>query len=49
METIKKFMSKYGRYDLASIDYQRFKADRDDNRNHKADKTEEFIHVLETF
>jgi adenine-specific DNA-methyltransferase len=49
METIKKMMSKYGRYDLASIDYQRFKADRDDNRNHKADKTEEFIHVLETY
>jgi adenine-specific DNA-methyltransferase len=49
METIKKMMSKYGSYDLASVDYQRFKADRDDNRNHKTDKTEEFIHVLETY
>ena len=49
MEMIKKIMSKYGRYDLVSVDYQRFKADRDDNRNHKANKTEEFIHVLETY
>jgi adenine-specific DNA-methyltransferase len=47
METIKEIMSKYGHYDLASTDYQRFKADRDDNRNHKANKTEEFVHVLE--
>jgi adenine-specific DNA-methyltransferase len=47
METIKKIMSRYGHYDLVVTDYQRFKADRDDNRNHKAIKTEEFIHVLE--
>jgi adenine-specific DNA-methyltransferase len=47
MATIKEIMSKYGRYDLASTDYQRFKADRDDNRVHKADKTEEFVHILE--
>ena len=49
METIKKIMSSYGRYDLAVTDYQRFKADRDDNRNHKANKTEEFVHILEMF
>jgi len=47
METIKAIMGRYGHYDLALTDYQRFKADRDDNRNHKADKTEEFVHVLE--
>jgi adenine-specific DNA-methyltransferase len=47
METIKKIISRYGHYDLAVTDYQRFKADRDDNRTHKAEKTEEFIHVLE--
>jgi len=40
-------MLKYGKYDLVSVDYQRFKADRDSNRTHKADKTEEFIHILE--
>jgi adenine-specific DNA-methyltransferase len=47
MEVVKKIMSRYGRYDLAVTDYQRFKADRDDNRTHKANKTEEFVHVLE--
>jgi len=47
METIRKIMSRYGHYDLAATNYQRFKADRDDNRNHKADSTEEFVHILE--
>ncbi|MDR0327925.1 MAG: DNA adenine methylase [Planctomycetaceae bacterium] len=47
MDIIKRIMSKYGHYSLAVTDYQRFKADRDDHRNHKADKTEEFVHVLE--
>jgi adenine-specific DNA-methyltransferase len=47
MDTIRKIMSKYGHYSLAITDYQRFKADRDNNRNHKADKTEEFVHILE--
>ena len=47
MEIVRKIMVQYGRYDLASTDYQRFKADRDENRNHKANKTEEFIHILE--
>ena len=32
--------------DLASINYQRFKADKTENRNHKADKTEEYLHIL---
>ena len=47
MDIIKNIMSKHGRYGLASTDYHRFKADRDENRNHKASKTEEFIHILE--
>jgi adenine-specific DNA-methyltransferase len=47
MEKIRKIMSRYGHYDLATTDYQRFKADKDDNRNHKANKTEEFVHILE--
>jgi len=47
MEMMKSMMSKYGRYGLASTDYHRFKADRDENRNHKASKTEEFVHILE--
>jgi len=47
METIRKIMSRYGHYGLVSTDYQRFKADRDGNRNHKANRTEEFMHILE--
>ena len=44
---IKKIMSKYGKYDLVTTDYQRFKADKEENRNHKAQSTTEFLHILE--
>lgn len=47
IEEIRKIMSKYGKYDLISTNYQRFKADKDENRNHIADKTEEYLHILE--
>lgn len=42
---IKCIMSRYGKYDVASKDYQRFKADS--NRGHKANGTTEYIHILE--
>lgn len=44
---IRNIMSKYGRYDLVSKTYRRFKADKDSNREHKADSTEEYLHILE--
>jgi adenine-specific DNA-methyltransferase len=44
---VKNVMQKYGKYDLAEIDYQRFKADKTESRDHKADKTKEYLHVLE--
>jgi adenine-specific DNA-methyltransferase len=44
---VQEIMQKYGSYDLAQIDYQRFKADKTENRNHKASKTKEFLHCLE--
>ncbi len=44
---IKKTMSKYGKYNLATINYQRFKADKTENRNHIANETVEFLHLLE--
>lgn len=47
VEQIREIMSKYGKYDLASTNYQRFKADTDKNRNHSAIKTEEYLHILE--
>ena len=43
---IKNIMSKYGIYDLKTKNYQRFKADKENNRNHKANKTTEYIHIL---
>jgi len=47
VEDVSKIMSKYGIYDLATINYQRFRADKEENRNHKANKTEEYLHILE--
>ncbi|WP_081211915.1 DNA adenine methylase [Salegentibacter sediminis] len=47
LEQIEKSMSKYGSYQLASTDYQRFKADKTENRIHKANKTTEYLHILE--
>lgn len=44
---VSQIMSKYGVYDLTTIDYQRFKADKTQNRNHKASKTTEYVHILE--
>lgn len=47
LEKIKEIMSKYGKYDVdKSENYQRFKADKDSNRNYIADKTTEYLHIL---
>lgn len=45
VDEVKKIMQKYGRYDLAQTDYQRFKADS--KRFNKADATVEYLHILE--
>ena len=44
---VRKIMFKYGKYDLSETDYQRFKTDKTENRNHKADSTKEYLHILE--
>lgn len=46
-ETIKKILSNYGKYDLLTTEYQRFRADKKENRNHKATSTTEYLHILE--
>ncbi len=43
---VQDIMSQYGQYDLKTKAYQRFKADSDRNRQHKADITEEYLHIL---
>ena len=47
VDDVKNIMSKYGKYDSATTDYQRFRADKEENRNHKANKTKEYLHILE--
>lgn len=44
---VRKILQKYGEYDLITTEYQRFKADKTENRNHKASETLEYIHILE--
>lgn len=46
-QEVEKIMQKYGRYSLATTQYQRFKADKTENRNHKASTTTEYLHILE--
>jgi len=46
-DEVKNIMSKYGKYDLKTKEYQRFKADKSENRNHKADLTYEYLHILQ--
>ena len=43
---VQNIMQKYGEYDLKIKDYQRFKADKTENRNHKANSTFEYLHIL---
>lgn len=45
-ETIREIMQRYGRYEMFSKDYRRFKSDTDENRNHKTNKTTEYLHCL---
>ncbi|MGD9629151.1 MAG: DNA adenine methylase [Pyrinomonadaceae bacterium] len=47
LNEVRKIMQKYGSYELIEQPYQRFKADKTANRNHKATSTMEYLHVLE--
>lgn len=46
IKEVKKIFSRFGKYRLARKKYSRFKADKTANRNHKANSTEEYLHVL---
>lgn len=46
LETIREIMSRYGKYQTFTTDYRRFKADKDENRNIKANSTKEYLHCL---
>jgi adenine-specific DNA-methyltransferase len=44
---VKSIMAAYGKYSLKTTNYQRFKADKTENRNHTATSTVEYLHILE--
>lgn len=46
IDAIRQIMSKYGRYQVFQKEYTRFRADKAENRNHLADTTTEYLHVL---
>ena len=47
IDAIQQIMSKYGRYQVFQKEYSRFRADKAENRNHLANSTTEYLHVLE--
>lgn len=50
LDTIKEIMSRYGKYELfKKEDYHRFRADKENNRNHKCSTTTEYLHCLIKF
>ncbi len=48
-EEITEVLSAYGKVELKTQDYQRFKADKTENRNHKASETQEYLFCLTKF
>lgn len=44
---VQTVMERFGKYMLKTKKYQRFKADKTENRNHKATETFEYLHILE--
>lgn len=46
LDDIKEVMSLRGKYGYFTKDYNRFKADKTENRNHKANKTIEYLHYV---
>lgn len=44
---VEKVMKRFGKYSLKTKTYRRFKANNNENRNHKATETVEFLHILE--
>lgn len=49
LSDIENVMTKFGEYDVFSLEHQRFKADNDDRRRHSASRTTEYLHVLKKF
>jgi adenine-specific DNA-methyltransferase len=46
-EEVRAALQMFGSYDLARTSYQRYKADRPENRTYIANATEEYLHILQ--
>lgn len=46
LDEIKEIMSLRGKYGFFTKDYNRFKADKDHNREYKSDRTLEYLHYV---
>jgi adenine-specific DNA-methyltransferase len=46
LDEIKKIMSKRGEYGVFTKKYRRFKADTNENRNHKKSEVVEYLHYV---
>ncbi|MBG8581776.1 DNA methyltransferase [Neisseria meningitidis] len=44
---VREIFERFGKYNLVQTEYRRFKADKTENRNHKANSTFEYLHILE--
>lgn len=49
LDEIRRIMNLYGHYEMVMTDYHRFKADKNEHRNHKATSTVEYMHILEKY
>lgn len=47
LDDIKEIMSRRGKYGVFQREYQRFKADKTESRNHKKDSVIEYLHYVE--
>ncbi len=46
LNSIRDILSQYGKYEVFTKEYHRFRADKEENRNHKASTTTEYLHCL---
>jgi adenine-specific DNA-methyltransferase len=46
-DEVRTIMSKRGKYGIFKKEYNRFKADKTENRNHKASSVVEYLHYVE--
>ncbi|HFC5986658.1 TPA: hypothetical protein ACJJSH_002184, partial [Neisseria meningitidis] len=44
---VREIFECFGKYNLVQTEYRRFKADKTENRNHKANSIFEYLHILE--